>query len=95
MVTLKNQSKTIAVLVIALVIGAYFIASRMQNNQNANDWMGISVHSLSANEARLVNESGARWIRVDCYAEFEIAVVNAKAYDLKVLGILGSWMFNK
>jgi hypothetical protein len=59
-----------------------------------NDWVGISLHYLSANEAQIVNASGARWIRIDCYEAFEIAVANAKAYDLKVLGILDSWMFN-
>ncbi len=57
--------------------------------------MGISLHSLSVNEAQLVNASGARWIRIDVFPEFETAIKNAKAYDLKVLAILGSWMFNK
>jgi hypothetical protein len=65
------------------------------SNQTGKDWMGISLHSLSMNEAQLVNASNAHWIRVDCYEEFETAVVNAKAYDLKVLGILDSWMFNQ
>ena len=41
----------------------------------------------------MVNASGARWIRIDVFPEFEAAVKNAKAYNLKVLGILDSWMF--
>jgi hypothetical protein len=95
--TKKKQSTKYAVLVIALVIGAYFIASRMlpAPNPTGNDWIGISVHSLSMNEAQLVNESGACWIRIDVSDDFEIAVTNAKAYNLRVLGILDSWMFNQ
>ena len=94
---LKNHSKIIAVLAIALVIGAFFVASKMQPapNSTQKDWIGISVHSLSMNEARLVNESGAYWIRIDVSDDFGAAVTNAKAYNLKVLGILDSWMFNK
>jgi len=84
-------------LIIILVITTYFIANKMLHvsNQTGNDWVGISLHSLSTNDSQLVNASGARWIRIDCCEEFEVAVVNAKAYDLKVLGILDSWMFNK
>jgi hypothetical protein len=51
--------------------------------------------SLSANEAQLVSESGAGWVRVDASNDFGTAVTNAKAYNLKVLGILDSWMFNQ
>jgi hypothetical protein len=93
----KKQLTTYAILTIALIIGAYFIASRMTpaSNPTENDWIGISTHSLSANEAQLVNESGAGWIRIDASDNFGIAVTNAKAYNLKVLGILDSWMFNK
>ena len=92
----RNRIKlSFLVLIIVLVIGAYFIANRIlpASNPIDNDWAGISLHSLSANEAQIVEASGARWIRIDCYDEFEVAVVNAKAYDLKVLGILDSWMF--
>ena len=60
-----------------------------------NDWVGISLHSLSADEAQIVNASGARWIRIDAFPEFETAIENAKAYDLKVLAILDSWMFGQ
>jgi hypothetical protein len=95
--TKKKQLTKYSVLAIALVIGAYFTASMMLPvpNPTGNDWIGISVHSLSMNEAQLVNESGACWIRVDASDDFEIAVTNAKAYNLKVLGILDSWMFNQ
>jgi hypothetical protein len=91
----KKQLTIYVILVIALIIGAYFIASRMPPNTTENDWVGISAHSLSMNEAQLVNESGARWIRIDASDDFEAAVTNAKAHNLKVLGILDSWMFNQ
>jgi hypothetical protein len=95
--TKKKQSIKYFVLVIALVIGAYFIASRILpvSNPAGKDWMGICVHSLSMKEAQLVSESGAGWIRVDVSDDFGAAVTNAKAYNLKVLGILDSWMFNQ
>ncbi len=84
-------------MIIIFVIGAYFIANRLlpASNPVDNDWVGISLHSLAANEAQLVKASGARWIRVDVFPEFEMAIKNAKAYDLKVLAILDSWMFGK
>ncbi|MCJ7559115.1 hypothetical protein MUO79_00670 [Candidatus Bathyarchaeota archaeon] len=93
----KKQSIKYSVLAIALVIGAYFIAGRMlpTPNPTGNDWIGISVHSLSTNEAQLVSESGAGWVRVDVSDDFGAAVTNAKAYNLSVLGILDSWMFNQ
>jgi hypothetical protein len=56
------------------------------------------LHSLSQNEARVVNESGARWIRIDAsedFSDFGASVQNAKAYNLSVLAIPDSWMFNK
>jgi hypothetical protein len=97
---LKTQSAKYSVLAIALivsVIGAYVVTSNVLLTPNLieKDWVGICVHSLSANEARSVNESGAGWIRADVSDDFGILVTNAKAYDLKVLGILDSWMFNK
>jgi hypothetical protein len=52
------------------------------------------LHSLSESEAQIVKTSGARWIRIDVSPEIDMAVKNAKAYDLKVLGILDSWMFS-
>lgn len=95
---MRNRIKLLfVVLIIVLVIVAYFIAINMLPvfNPTGNDWVGIGLHSLSMNESQLVNASGARWIRIDCYEEFEVAVVNAKAYDFKVLGILDSWMFKQ
>lgn len=86
-----------SVLAIALVIGAYFTISRLPTVSNPieKDWIGICVHSLSPNEAKLVNESGAGWIRIDVSNDFGTAITNAKACNLSVLGILDSWMFNQ
>jgi len=83
--------------VIVLVIAAYFIANSIPPASNPidNEWVGISLHSLSANEAQIVNASSAGWIRIDVFPEFEAAIKNAKAYDLKVLAILDSWMFGQ
>ena len=96
MVHLRNP-KIVAVLVIAVVVGAYFVVSTIQPKntpKNENEYLGVSVHSLSLNEARLVNESGARWIRIDVSKGFGDSVANAKAYNLSVLGILNSWTMN-
>jgi hypothetical protein len=95
--TKKKQSIKYSILAIALVIGAYSIISRLPTVSNPieKDWIGICVHSLSANEAKFVSESGAGWIRVDVSDDFGVAVTNAKAYNLSVLGILDSWMFNQ
>jgi hypothetical protein len=86
-----------SVLAIALVIGAYFTISRLPTTSNPieKDWIGICVHSLSPNETKLVSESGAGWIRVDVSDDFGTAATNAKAHNLKILGILDSWMFNQ
>jgi hypothetical protein len=85
------------VLIIAVVIVAYLIANNTlpTSNPTENEWLGISLHSLSANEAQIVNASGARWIRIDVFPEFETAIKNAKAQNLKVLAILDSWMFDQ
>jgi hypothetical protein len=87
-------------LIIVLVIGTYFIANRPRPAPNPidNNWAGISLHSLSASEAQIVNASGARWIRIDASEKlsgFNASIKNAKAYNLSVLAILDSWMFNK
>ena len=100
MLTLRKRPKTYAILAIALVVGAFLVASWLlpgpkPSHKIEGDLVGICVHSLSANEAALVNESGARWIRIDVSDDFGEAVTNAKAYNLSVLGILDSWMFNK
>jgi hypothetical protein len=100
-VHLRNP-KIFAVIVVVVVVGAYFVSCSMQQPKNTlqleNDYLGISVHSLSLNEARVVNGSGARWIRIDAsedLSDFGASVQNAKAYNLSVLAILDSWMFNK
>jgi hypothetical protein len=95
--TKKKQLTKYSVLAIALVVGAYFIISGLPTVSNPieKDWIGICVHSLSANEAELVSESGADWVRVDVSDDFGVAVANAKACNLSVLGILDSWMFNQ
>jgi hypothetical protein len=100
-VHLRNP-KIFAVLVVAVVIGAYFVSCSMQQPKNTtqleNDCLGINVHSLTLNEARVVNESGASWIRIDAsegFSDFGASVQNAKKYNLSVLAILDSWMFNK
>lgn len=98
MLTLRKRPKTYAILAIALVVGAFLVASWLLFGSKPiekTDFVGVCVRSLSANEVRLVNESGAGWIRIDASDDFEGAVVNAKAYNLKVLCILDSWMFNK
>lgn len=96
---LKKKQAVISccVLTIIAILGAYIIANigTPTSNSNANICAGISVHALSANEAQLISDSGARWIRIDVFEGFETSITNAKAYNLSVLGILGSWMFNK
>jgi hypothetical protein len=95
MITRKKQTAIYAVLIIALIIGAFLIANRLMAPSTTREWAGICVHSLSLNDAQLVNESGADWIRLDVSSGFGEAVKNAKAYNLSVLGILDSWMFDR
>ncbi|MEM2099364.1 MAG: hypothetical protein QXU99_06465 [Candidatus Bathyarchaeia archaeon] len=93
---MKSQQLTLLILV-ATAIGAFLFADKTLLKQNDVDgsWFGICVHALTMDDARLVNETGASWIRIDVSENFENAVQNARAYNLKVLGILDSWMFNK
>ncbi len=88
----------IGVLVIAFILLAFFISSnitpKVAPTKDRADFEGICAHTLSADEARLIKESGAGWVRLDANDTFSEAVVNAKAQNLSVLGILGSWMFN-
>ena len=92
--TKKKWLIVFSVLIVALIIGA-LVAIVLPPPLIERDWMGICVHALSANDAQLVNESGAGWIRIDASPDFGEAIVNAKAHDLRVLGILDSWMFNQ
>jgi len=61
----------------------------------SGDSTGISLHSLSQNDAQLTVNSEAKWIRIDVDSNFKNAVAIAHSNGLKVLGILGSWMFGK
>jgi hypothetical protein len=60
--------------------------------------VGICVHTLTEEDAKLVAESGAKWVRIDI-SNNETAttnsLINAKNHDLSVLGILDSWMFDQ
>jgi hypothetical protein len=93
----KSIKLLFSVLIVVLVVAAYLVANNTApaTNPILKDWVGISLHALSESEAQIVNAGGARWIRTDISPEIDMAIKNAKAYDLKVLGILDSWMFNK
>jgi hypothetical protein len=94
--TNKKQLSLSPVLILILIIAAYSIADKMTLSTSIEgDWAGICVHSLSEDEAQLVSESGAGWVRIDASGSFGAAAKNAKAHNLKVLGILDSWMFNQ
>jgi hypothetical protein len=80
-----------SVLVVLLVV-AFFLGSSSQ--KIAGDWAGISVHYLSDDDAEPVKESGAGWIRIDCFEDVDASLANAKTRELKVLGILDSWTMN-
>lgn len=86
-----------SILLVVLAVGAYLFVSSTQPKMffSVSDFAGICVHSLSAQEAQIVRESGAGWVRVDVSPNFGDAARNAKAQNLRVLGILGSWMFNQ
>ena len=92
----KKRPAILGVSIIALIAGAYIVTNMFSNKesnglQSNRDWVGISLHALSADEAKLVEDTGARWIRIDASNDFGTAVANAKAHSLKVLGILDSW----
>ena len=61
---MRNRIKlSFCVLIIVVVIEAYLIANNNilpAFNPTENEGLGISLHSLSANEAQIVNASGAR-----------------------------------
>ena len=56
---------------------------------------GFCVHALQPQDAKRIAECGGQWIRIDASADLGSAIAVAKSYNLKVLGILGSWMFNR
>ena len=92
----RIMSLVIAVLVAVIVIAGFLILPSSppvpEPSKISPDSVGICVHSLSESDEKLVNDSGARWIRIDVSSDFGAAVENAKAYNLSVLGILDSWM---
>jgi hypothetical protein len=99
LVALKRHSKALAVFLVVVIVVAALVASWLWTSPHVyGDNVGICVHFLSAEDARLVNESGARWIRIDAsdnLTDFDVSICNAKAYNLSVLVILDSWMFGQ
>jgi hypothetical protein len=93
-VDLRSGSRLlVAVLVITVVVLVAFLFGS-GSQKIAGDWAGISLHSLSEGDAELVKESGAGWIRIDCFEDVDSALANAEAQGLKVLAILDSWTMN-
>lgn len=94
----KETNKKFALIFFLIVttIGfVYLISNSTSPKIVTKDWVGISLHELSKDEARIVKDSTASWIRIDVFTENENALENAKDQDLKILAILDSWMFNK
>jgi hypothetical protein len=86
----------LSILLAILLIGCYLISNNTSRSIISKDWLGISLHELSEDEAKTVKDSTATWIRIDASQNhLETALDNAKEHDLKVLTILDSWMFNK
>jgi hypothetical protein len=92
----------IIILLISIIAVAYIIVLSTPQQPQANKadpkTIGICVHSLSPDDAQLINQTGARWIRIDIsdnQTALTASLINAKNYDLYVLGILGSWMLNQ
>lgn len=87
----------ICIIIIAALMVA-FLQQQPPDKMSAAVEAGICVHTLTVQDAALVSESGAKWIRIDI-SNNEIdttsSLINAKNYDLSVLGILDSWMFNQ
>ncbi|MCW3995352.1 MAG: hypothetical protein NWE98_04280 [Candidatus Bathyarchaeota archaeon] len=96
----KKHPKTFASITITFFVAAVLVASWLWvcKPPVSGTWVGICVHSLSTDDARLINESGARWVRIDANSnltEFNASLHSAKAYNLSVLVILDSWMYGK
>jgi hypothetical protein len=93
-VNLRNRIKlTFAISIIIVVVTVALLI--WKNDKISGDWIGISLHSLETDEAQLVKESGAGWIRIDCFEGFKTDLENATTHGLKVLAILDSWMFDE
>jgi hypothetical protein len=90
--TVRNRTKLIIAASVTII--AVTVAFLIANKPPRGDWVGISLHSLSTDDAQLVEESGAGWIRIDSFEGVEPSLAIAKTHNLKVLAILGSWMFD-
>ncbi len=102
MTWLSRHRKTWVITVILVFIVASFIVGSLLSQPlpapSNNGYFGISVHSLSSEDANLVRDSGAEWVRIDVSEElsnFNASMHNAKASGLSVLAILDSWMFDR
>jgi len=93
----KKGLATCSAIVIVIIVLAYVISVEWKSApvKPGTDLVGICVHSLSANDAQLISDTGAGWVRVDVQRDFGEMINNARAHNLKVLGILDSWMFNQ
>jgi hypothetical protein len=96
------MKRTIYVGLICIMIVAALMVAILQRQSPDKMSMaveaGICVHALTVQDATLVSESGARWIRIDISSnetDTTNSLINAKNYNLSVLGILGSWLFNQ
>jgi hypothetical protein len=96
------MKRAIYVGLICIIIVAALMVALLQrqspDKMSASVEAGICVHTLTVQDAALVSESGARWIRIDISnneTDTTNSLINAKNYNLSVLGILGSWMFNQ
>jgi hypothetical protein len=81
-------------LIVSFIIIIVTVALFAANKKPEDEWIGISLHSVSENEAQVVKESGASGIRIDCYEGFDIICKNAEAKDLEVLSVLDSCTMN-
>jgi hypothetical protein len=103
LVLTKKRRIILIALAVAFVACAFLVPSwinpKSSSKQYADDFVGVCVHTLPAADAKLVADSGAAgWIRIDISnneSSLTCSLANAKAYNLSVLGILGSWMFNQ
>ncbi len=99
-----NRTVTTATLILLLIVlssaGYVIINNRNLTPQNETpkispETVGVCVHNLTEQDAQLISQSGAKWVRIDCNGSaFSSWVQTAKAHNLSVLAILGSWMFN-
>lgn len=92
-----KQANVKACVVVALAILAVGLFSSVYLSHGVSTpsfSVGVCLYTCSPSDAQLVVASGAQWIRIDVNGSFSGAVANAKADNLKVLGVLDSAMFN-